>query len=222
MAYSNFYTSEYCRNHFGLHCSYFLGNYFSRFPSTIMMERKRILSTIPNNCSLLGVHARFHRSGQYYSKGINYTVSTLFPDIDKRMNDFPNIHIIIASDNNKIIDSFVRRYGSKVHFSKAIRKADQDHVGAMLDMSLLISCNNIIGTFRSSFSYIVSSRFGNRCWWIEKESPYTFPSQNSQSLGISVLYHHRDHCDWRINDRIRYCGSFHLDTLWYLYEYLLF
>ena len=146
------------------------------------------------------MHIRFHRAGQYYSHGLNMTLPTFYEEIDRRIEQNNDLHIALATDSEDVKNTFTCKYGSdRVITSSGIvvRKADRDHVGAMLDMQLLSSCSEIIATYRSTFSFIVVARTGRNAWYVDKESPHSFPGSSSQCCCISMIYHQRDHCDWR-------------------------
>ena len=205
MIHVNKWTDEYARAHFGLHSVYFISNFFSRFPDFVANETKNTLDDFfgkrkIDRRNILGVHIRFHRAGQYYSHGLNMTLPTFYEEIDRRIEQNNDLHIALATDSEDVKNTFTCKYGSdRVITSSGIvvRKADRDHVGAMLDMQLLSSCSEIIATYRSTFSFIVVARTGRNAWYVDKESPHSFPGSSSQCCCISMIYHQRDHCDWR-------------------------
>jgi hypothetical protein len=221
MIYANQQTAEWCWENFGGHAAYFIGNYFSRFPEKSINRAKEILSTVPRNQRVLGVHIRFHRAGQYYSHGLNQTMPVVYEEIDRRLAREKGLMLAVATDNLEIKRLMLARYGRKVLMTDALRRPDKDHGSAQNDMALLLGSDEIIATYRSTFSWIIVSKSGRRAWWIEKEAPHWFPASNSQATGVSMVYHWRDHCDWRTNDRVAYCGPAHRETLQKFYDYLV-
>ena len=226
MIYANKDTSIYARENFGIHAAYFVGNYFSRFPESSIKVAHDILSQVPPDKTVLGFHIRYHRAGQYYSHGFNQTMPIVYDEIDRRIaesknSDKPDIVLAVSTDNLEIKRMMIERYGDRVLMTDALRKPDKDHQSAQDDMALILGSDEIYATYRSTFSWIIVSKSGKRAWWIEKEAPHWFPSMNSQTGCISMIYHWRDHCDWRTNDRIKYCGKEHRKSLEYFYDYLV-
>ena len=218
MIYANKETNDFARKHFGKHCVFFISNYFSRFPLSVIDKVDKLVqskTTKNSNISLLGLHMRYHRAGQYYSHGLNFTLPVFFEEIDRRIEENPKTILVLATDSEDIKKSVVSKYGEKrVIFSPDItRKADKDHIGAMCDMYLLSYCNSLIATYRSTFSFMAVSRTGKNAFWVEKEAKHSFPGSFSQCCGISMIYHHRDNCDWRTNDRIKICSKEHKETI---------
>ena len=104
--------------------------------------------------------------------------------------------------------------------SKAYRMADVDQDSALYDIALLEICDDLLLTYRSTFSYVISMRILKRGWYIEKESPGIFQASNSQSDSISVLYHNYDFNNWQTNRRV-YLNDNDEETLRYFFKYLL-
>jgi hypothetical protein len=220
MVYANEQTAAFAWEHFGGHAAYFVGNYFSHFPPGAIARAKELLALVPKGKRVLGVHVRFHRAGQYYSHGFNQTMPIVYEEVDKRLaaEDFM---LAVATDNMAIKKLMYARYGRRVLMTDALRKPDKDHTSAQSDMALILGADVIMATYRSTFSWIIVSKSGRRAWWIEKEAPHWLPSSNSQATGVSIVYHWRDHCDWRTNDRIGFCGARHRATLQRYFDYLV-
>lgn len=220
MIYTNKDTAKFARENFGLHCAYFVGNYFSHFPESAIQRAKEVLAEAPPNKKILGLHIRYHRAGQYYSHGFNQTMPIVYEEVDRRLAK-EDLMLAVATDNLEIKKMMFERYGPRVLMTDALRKPDKDHTSAQRDMALILGADEICATYRSTFSWIIVSKSGRRAWWIEKEAPHWLPSMNSQSVAVSMIYHWRDTCDWRTNDRVRYCGEEHRKTLEYFYDYLV-
>jgi hypothetical protein len=221
MIYVNKDTAEFCWEHFGAHAAYFVGNYFSHFPDRAIARAKEVLAEVPPGKRVLGLHIRFHRAGQYYSHGFNQTMPIVYEEVDRRLARDKNLMLAVATDNLAIKKLMFARYGRRVLMTDALRKPDKDHRSAQSDMALILGADEMCVTYRSTFSWIIVSKSGRRAWWIEKEAPHWFPSSNSQSTGVSIVYHWRDHCDWRTNDRVQYCGLEHREILQKYYDYLV-
>lgn len=220
MIYVNKDTAKFARENFGIHCAYFVGNYFSHFPESAIKRAKEVLALAPPGKRILGVHIRYHRAGQYYSHGFNQTMPIVYEEVDRRLAK-EDMMLAVATDNLEIKKMMFERYGSRILMTDALRKPDKDHRSAQNDMALILGSDIIMATYRSTFSWIIVSKSGRRAWWIEKEAPHWLPSMNSQSTGVSMIYHWRDHCDWRTNDRVQYCGKDHRKDLEYFYDYLV-
>jgi hypothetical protein len=220
MVYVNRDTAEFAWEHFGAHAAYFVGNYFSHFPPSAIARAKELLALVPKGKRVLGVHVRFHRAGQYYSHGFNQTMPIVYEEVDRRLAE-EDFMLAVATDNMAIKKLMYARYGRRVLMTDALRKPDKDHTSAQSDMALILGADVIMATYRSTFSWIIVSKSGRPAWWIEKEAPHWIPASNSQSTGVSIVYHWRDHCDWRTNDRVAYCGARHRELLQKYYDYIV-
>jgi hypothetical protein len=221
MVYVNADTAQFCWAHFGGHAAYFVGHYFSRFPAGAVATAAKVLEAVPPNRTVLGIHIRFHRAGQYYSHDLNQTMQIVYEEVDRRVSANRGLVLAVATDTEDIKQRVITRYGERVLMADVLRKPDKDHQGAQVDMALLLGSDELMATYRSTFSWVVVSRFGRAAWWIEKEAPHWFPASNSQAVGVSIVYHWRDHCDWRTNDRVRYCGRRHRQWLQRYFDYLV-
>jgi hypothetical protein len=220
MVYVNEQTAEFAWDNFGAHAAYFVGNYFSHFPESAIARAKKELAQVPPGKRVLGLHIRFHRAGQYYSHGFNQTMPIVYEEVDRRLAQ-EDFMLAVATDNMHIKRLMYARYGRRVLMTDALRRPDKDHTSAQSDMALILGADVICATYRSTFSWIIVSKSGRRAWWIEKEAPHWFPSSNSQATGVSIVYHWRDNCDWRTNDRVQYCGKRHRQLLQSYFDYLV-
>jgi hypothetical protein len=221
MIYVNPYTARFCWENFGGHAAYFISNYFSHFPPKAIKTAQEVLATVLPGRKVLGMHIRFHRAGQYYSHGLNRTMPIVFEEVDRRIAADQGLMLAVATDNLEIKRMMHKRYRARVVMTDALRKPDRDHQSAQTDMALVLGSDEVLATYRSTFSWVVVSKFGRRAWWIEKEAPHWIPSSNSQSVGVSMIYHWRDHCDWRTNDRVAFCGAEHREMLQRYFDYLV-
>lgn len=221
MVYANTQTANFALKNFGIHAAYFVGNYFSRFPEESIQLAQEFLSAVPKGKTVLGCHIRYHRAGQYYSHGLNQTMPIVREELEKRIKANPNIVLAVATDNLTIKYMMLEEYKERIVMTDALRRPDKDHLSAMIDMALLLGSDELFVTYRSTFSWIIVTKTGRNAWWIEKEAPHCFPGGNSQSMGVSMLYHWRDTCDWRTNDRLKFCGTDeHRKTLEFFYDYI--
>ena len=221
MVYVNKQTAEFAWQNFGGHAAYFISNYFSRFSDNATATARKLLDAVPRNKALLGVHIRYHRAGRYFSRGVQATMATVYEEIDKRLQNNTDMMIALATDSKGIVNAMQLKYGDRMIMTDSPRLRDSDHISAQSDMVLVMGCDTIIGTYRSTFSWIIVSRSGQRAWWIEKESAHCLPSSNSQAGCVSMLYHWRDSNNWRTNDRVVYCGKDHRHILNLFYEFFV-
>lgn len=204
--YLNEFTSNFITSHFGFHGIFFLLNYIAKFPDNILKTTAQIFENIPNNSFVLGVHARIHKPGHYYSRGVNETflvLSNFLDDFFKTENRF----VAIATDFESLFKKIQNRYGDKVLFSNAVRKPDTDHLTALIDMAMLMSCNQVIATYRSTFSFLINHRANLKPLVVEKEAPEIFDLSHSQVTGISPIRHKTDKDSWKTNYIVHLCGS---------------
>ena len=142
MVYVNKHTSEFASAHFGAHCAYFVGNYFSRFPDSAIQTAQELLQLVPPNQRVLGLHIRYHRAGQYYSHGFNQTMPIVYEEVDRTLAK-EDLMLAVATDNPDIKKMMIERYGKRVLMTDVLRKPDKDHFGAQSDMALILGSDEI-------------------------------------------------------------------------------
>jgi hypothetical protein len=211
MTYVNPHTARFCWDNFGAHAAYFVGNYFSHFPPDAIAAARAVLAAVPPDRRVLGIHIRFHRAGQYYSHGLNRTMPIVFEEVDRRIRSDNGLLLAVATDNLEIKRIMNERYRRRVLMTDALRKPDKDHQSAHSDMALVLGSDEVMATYRSRAEGVVDREGGTS---LDSSVELT-------SVGVSMIYHWRDHCDWRTNDRVQFCGPEHRQLLQKYFDYLV-
>lgn len=199
--YAHQITSEFCIEHFGMHAVYFLSNFLIKLPKIHIQKVMQLLNPIPKKILVFGVHLRFQFAGQFYSYSVESTMNKVTPFLKCLQRKTPTI-FAFCSDSKDMEREFLRIFNRRnVLMTNAIRIPDFDHDSALLDMALLMACDQCLLSYRSTFSYAVASRTGKRCWFVEKEAPSVFQASNSQAGAISMLMHYYDVNDWQTSRR---------------------
>lgn len=201
LTYTHPEIGKFAMENFGIHAGYFLSNYLSRLTNESMEEAKRVYANVPRGTRVIGVHLRFHLPGQFYSHNITSTMNAVSRFLDEKLKEKPTM-FAFASDNQDMENAFKQKYGRYTITTNSIRIPDYDHNTALYDLALLEMADELLLTYRSTFSYVVSMRTLKRAYFVEKEAPDVFQLGNSQAGGISPLFHNYDVNDWQLNRRV--------------------
>jgi hypothetical protein len=87
--------------------------------------------------------------------------------------------------------------------TQAMRWSDGDNLSALYDLAMLEMADNLLLTYRSTFSFVAMARTARRAWFIDKETRDVFQVSNSQTTVISMIYHQFDFNDWQTSRRFR-------------------
>ena len=175
--------ANYIYSNFGIHFVYYLLNYATDISDDIKEVVFKIFNSIPPNTKVIGIHIRHHnsRSGQFISS-LEKIDNTVVPFLRDKFEN--GIYIAIASDSQTFIDHFKALFPNNLIVANVERKADGETDSAMTDIALLMMCNEMIGTLRSTFSCVAAQRAMIRPYFLAMENPYLFQFSSSQ-LGIS-------------------------------------
>jgi hypothetical protein len=219
MAYAQTQMSEFCQKNFGMHAIYFLSNFIVHIDENVFDAAHLVINSVPKKIRIFGVHLRVQYPGQFYSYSFDQTLSVVTPFLREKLAEGKTV-LGFASDAILMEQKFMGLFGKFIIQTRAFRKADFDHTSAMVDLIFLEMCNDCLLSFRSTFSFAVASRKGQRCYFVEKEAPEVFQLGNSQSGSISMLFHRWDVNDWQTSRRF----MIHEKDEWsirYYYKYLM-
>jgi hypothetical protein len=214
MPYTNPELANFCYTHFGRHMVYFVCNYLMRIPERAMEEARKVIDPIPREIRTFGVHLRFHQAGRYFSYSEKRTMKTVRPFLNSVMAEKPTV-FAFASDSATLERYFVTAFRGKTVRTRAVRKSDRDHASALFDLALLEMSEELLLTYRSTFSYIAMARTARRAWFVDKETPDVFQISNSQATIISMAFHQFDCNDWQTSRRFRISGG--VEATWRQY-----
>lgn len=220
MMYTNSQTYEFSVKHFGMHAAYFICNFLTKIPGPAIENAKKIVSSVPADVRVFGVHLRLQFPGQFYSHSVERTMEVVIPFLKSKRREMPTI-FAFASDSKDMEVEFLKHFKDCTIQTDVTRVADFDHDSAIYDIALLEMADELLLTYRSTFSYVCAMRTGKRAWFVEKESSNVFISSNSQSTAISTLYHQFDHNDWQLNRRVRHTRSNEKALRYYMKYFLV-
>ena len=219
MAYTHGQLSEFCREHFGMHAPYFICNFLMKLPDKAISAAKKAYSNVPANVRVFGVHLRFQMPGQFYSYNVSTTIRVVIPFLKKKLQEQPTI-FAFASDSQEMEAAFKRHFKNHMFTVDTIRIADYDHDSALNDIAMLEMADELLISYRSTFSYVCAMRMGKRAWFVEKEAPGVFQVSNSQTTAISALFHNWDVNDWQTNRRV-HVNKYNEEALRYYFKYFI-
>lgn len=222
MMYANSETMRFCRKHFGIHAAYFICNFLMYIPEPAIKEAQKLLSSVPSNIRVIGIHLRIQFPGQFYSYSVEQSINVARPFLLSKLKEKPTV-FCFASDNLPMEKLFEQTFGelTTVIKTNALRVPDADHDSAMYDIALLEMCNECLLSYRSTYSFNIAVRTGKRGWFAEKESPGIFQSTNSQTTAVSALIHKWDVNDWQTNRRFRLTEQSEEAFRFYFYYFII-
>jgi hypothetical protein len=191
---------DFCIRHFGMHALYFVANFLIKIPRKHLEAAASIVDAVPRNVFVMGVHLRLQFPGQFYSHSVVQTIKVVRPFVQEILARRPTL-IAFASDSPFMERDFMSLFARHVIVTKAVRKADFDHESALVDMAFLEMCDDLLLSYRSTFSFSVSMRRGRPCFWVEKEATGVFQLSHSQVGAVSMLMHAWDVNDWQTSRR---------------------
>ena len=112
-------------------------------------------------------------------------------------------YVAIATDWTVYVDLFKKVSDKKLILADVMRKPDGDKYGASVDIRLLMSCNKMIGSYRSTFSSIAGMLAMHKNYYVAMEYPKTFQFTNSQAGIISGIYEDEIDFNYFVNLRLK-------------------
>lgn len=220
LMYFNSDVSEFAIKNFGFFAAYFLSNWIDRFSQNVTAPSNELFQNISFDTLVLGIHFRSDNDlTQKYMVDVESALNIVFSFADLWMNRNNGL-IVIAADSQEIIQRFSKRYGKNLLFIQvSIRGSDIAFSTAFLDLEVLLNCNEYIGTFRSTFSHIVSIRSLIPTYFFERSGLEIWKSQNSQ-LGSIITFFESEHDHWCVQEMINVPGP-NILSLRYFYKYFL-
>lgn len=218
--YMNIDIASFAIEHFGLFAAYFLSNWMDQFyPNSTELARNQF-NNIPVNTPVIGVHIRVYRlKSNFYIQGIDPTLNRIFPFVDAWIHVNKGV-VAITTDSKKVIQKFSKRYKKKIFFLKTkFRGSDKSTFQSIVDLEILNHCDEILGTFRSTFSHIVPIRNLIPAYYYEKSSPTVWISSSSQ-IGSIVSFYEPFHFHWIVIDLVHLYSS-KIDYLRLFYKFFL-
>lgn len=194
--------SNYVYEHFGIHFVYFTGNFAIQFSQKVSEYVDRLLSTIPSNVKIIGLHLRTHKKKNknyiYSEKQVEDVIIPFLNQILDRKN-----YVALATDWSIYVDSFKKIYENRLILADVLREPDGDFFGAAIDVRLLMACNKMIGSYRSSFSSIAGMLALHKVYFVSMNYPNVFQFTNSQAGITSGIYEYLPDFSYFVNQRLK-------------------
>jgi hypothetical protein len=200
MPYTNPDMASFCYEHFGRHMVYFVCNFAMRIPEAALAQARMVVDPVAADIRVFGVHLRFHIAGEYFAYSVERTFASIEPFLTFLLKQKPTV-FAFASDSAALEKRFGQSFGREMIKTPALRQSDGDHFSALYDLAMLEMSDDLLLTYRSTFSYMAMARTARRAWFIDKETPDVFQISNSQASIISMLYHQFDFNDWQPSRR---------------------
>lgn len=194
--------SNFIYEHFGIHFVYFMGNFIISYKDEIKSIVFKLINSVPKSVKIIGVHIRSHkhRTSNFISSQ-SKVKNVVIPFLNKLLEN--KNYIAIATDNKIYTDLFKKIYSGKLIMANVERRPDGNKYDASIDILLLMSCNKMIGTFRSSFSSFAGMCAMHRIYYVSMEYPKLFQFSNSQAGIISGIYEDHDDYNYFVNQRVK-------------------
>lgn len=175
-------VGDYILNHFGYHLVYFLGNYFIRLNRDIFEHVKYQFSAIPNHIQIWGLHLRYqngHRA--FIQKNLNRCFKVVVPFLEEKTKKKPSV-FFIASDEEKVRKKLIENFPNRSFCLSPLQGTNP----AMNDFIMLMNCDELLLTFRSTFSYLTSALTQRNAYMLNMDFPYVLKYTSSQ-VGIGMI-----------------------------------
>lgn len=194
--------SQFIYKHFGIHYVYFITNFAFTFDQKVRDYVNKLIGSIPKSIKIIGVHIRTHEN-----KGYNYIYSeekvknVIIPFINQLLEN--KNYVAIATDWMIYVNLFKKVFKNKLILADVMRKPDGDQYDASIDIRLLMSCNKMIGSYKSTFSSMAGMLAMHKVFYVAMEYPKIFQFSNSQAGIISGIYENVSDFNYFVNQRIK-------------------
>jgi hypothetical protein len=180
-------TVDFALPRFGFHAPYFLSNWIDIINQDAIKESLQAFQKFSSKTKVLGVHARSHDLiDSWYMKTEKEYFNELFPFVDNYLKK-PNTAVAMASDNDNFNHKMKNRYGDKFTYVNIYRGVDANHPGDLIDFAMLMSCDELVGSYRSTYTNMVHVKSGMKAWVYERESHWIFQLSHSQTSVLSPI-----------------------------------
>ncbi|OHT08891.1 hypothetical protein TRFO_22484 [Tritrichomonas foetus] len=186
------YLSKFTFSNFGIHFTYYILNYAAEISNEVKDIVFQLFNAIPQKVKVIGVHLRNHKSqSPFFITSIQKVESLIVPFLNDLFSN--GLYIALATDNQNYINRLNLSFPNRLIIANVERKPNGAAISAMTDICLLMMCNKMIGTFRSSFSTNAAQRTLMRPYWIAMENPNLFRFTNSQAGIVSTIMENAKH-----------------------------
>ena len=179
--------STFIYKHFGLHFIYFISNFATPINFNIRNSILKMIDSIPRSVKIIGVHIRSHKyKSDMFITRESKVKNLVIPFLNNLLNH--KNYLAVATDWIVYENIFKSLYKRNLIMANLQRRPDGKKYDAAVDIELLMSCNKMIGTYRSSFSAIAGMRAMHRIYYVAMDNPSIFQFTNSQVGVTSGIY----------------------------------
>ncbi|OHT08893.1 hypothetical protein TRFO_22489 [Tritrichomonas foetus] len=186
------YLSSFTYQHFGRHFAYFIFNFVAEISDDVTNIVFQLFKPIPKKMKVIGVHLRhYHGGSRFYVSSISKVNQLVIPFLKDLFHT--GLYIALATDKQEFVNRIKIEFPDRLIIADVERKSDGNSISALTDICLLMMCNMMIATFRSSFSAFAAQRSMLKPYWIDMENPYLFQFTNSQAGIVSTIMENLPH-----------------------------
>lgn len=194
--------SKFVYEHFGVHYVYFILNFANLFSEKVSEYVNSLFKSVPASVKVIGVHIRTHKNQvRHYIYTREKVEKVILPFLNGLLEE--KNYVAIATDWMVYIDLFKEKFGERLLMADVMRKPDGDKLGASIDIRLLMGCNKMIGTYRSTFSSIAGMMAMHRVFYVAVEYPNVFQFSSSQVGITSGIFEDEADFNYFVNTRVR-------------------
>lgn len=170
-------------NNFGEHFVYFLANYFIRFDQDIIKHVQEFFASVPKATRIFGVHLRYQNGmAVFIGKNPNHCFSVVLPFLKREYKRKPTV-IALATDGNIIRRGFIK--GLDPIPVMTLYPLNGTNYG-MNDMVMLLNTDDLLGTYRSTFTYLSHALTMRRPYYYNCKHDYLVQFTFSQQAIVSI------------------------------------
>jgi hypothetical protein len=185
---------------FGPYAMYYIGNYFFSVPRDIRARAEATLAKIPRAVRSVGVHVRthFHTVPAYMTDG-ERGCALIAGFVQARWGGRP-FQLALATDAPSIAAA-LRRHIPSILQTGVDGFPDGDVHAAVVDFAMLQGCDEVVLTYRSTFSMMVAALANKTAYWYADEWPRLVRFTCSQTGMASGVYQSHEPFNDKTNTR---------------------
>jgi hypothetical protein len=127
----------------------------------------------------------------------------------------------LATDSSAVFDQLLKR--RTFIWLPVLRQRDADHASALIEFAMLMMCDEMVVTHRSSFSAAAAVRVGRRPWTLERDAQEIYRLSNSQT-GHTVngdAQHQNEQRIFEVNTVCHVSSDAECEAARYYFKYLV-
>lgn len=174
---------------FGKYAIYYIGNYFFKIPDDIKAKVDAIINQVPKTVTLIGVHIRTHYNIPVFMRDVPGGTALVSRSIKEIWKNKP-YQVALATENDNV-ERQMRKYFPDMLRSGVHGVPDGDAGGALVDFYFIQSCQELVLTYRSTFSIMLAA-LANKTGYFYCGEWDTIVKFSSSQIGLTSMLHQRD------------------------------